>query len=433
MAAAPEDLSEAERRAYAGNIRKAYIYEAFTHFQLWIPIWVVYLQVERGLSLAQIALLDAPFFLTQVLTEVPTGSFADRFGRRASLAMGSGLLAIAVLVFGIAENFWLILVSYLFWGVASTFQSGADSALLYDSLKLVGRESEYTRIQGTMFAVVPAAGLLAGLLGAPLAEATSLATPIIMSSVIAAGGLFVALTMKEPPNTTGTLSYVENVREALRIAVSRPTVRYALLFGPLLGVSLMMTSIFTQPFLIGHGASIGSLGLFLVPIRLGAIAGSLLAYWAVQKLGQWPVFVATPFIVSLAFFGLAGWDSIQAFSFFAVLTFMNTFRNPILMQYINQRIPSGQRATILSLRPLLLGLLLFVFEPPIGLVAHELSLRVAFAVLGLLSLTMTLPVLVLWRRAHVREAQEESAGGVDLASEGDAGHGPVTELAEDDP
>jgi hypothetical protein len=338
-----------------------------------------------------------------------------------------------VLVFGIAENFWLILVSYLFWGVASTFQSGADSALLYDSLKLVGRESEYTRIQGTMFAVVPAAGLLAGLLGAPLAEATSLATPIIMSSVIAAGGLFVALTMKEPPNTTGTLSYVENVREALRIAVSRPTVRYALLFGPLLGVSLMMTSIFTQPFLIGHGASIGSLGLFLVPIRLGAIAGSLLAYWAVQKLGQWPVFVATPFIVSLAFFGLAGWDSIQAFSFFAVLTFMNTFRNPILMQYINQRIPSGQRATILSLRPLLLGLLLFVFEPPIGLVAHELSLRVAFAVLGLLSLTMTLPVLVLWRRAHVREAQEESAGGVDLASEGDAGHGPVTELAEDDP
>lgn len=406
MARPADALTQAERRAYEANIRKAFIYEAFTHFQLWVPIWVVYLQIERGLSLAQIAILDAPFFLTQVIMEVPSGGFADRFGRRASLVLGSSMLAAAVLVFGMAETFWLILFSYLLWGVSTAFQSGADSALLYDSLKLVGREGDYARIQGAIFAVVPAAGLIAGLIGAPLAEATSLSTPIIMSSVIAAGGALIALTLKEPPNVGPRLGYLANIRQGLGIAWGRPTVRYAVLFGPLLGVSLMTVTIFTQPFLVGHGASIASLGLFQVPMRLGAIVGSLIAYKAVEKLGEWPLFFAAPFVTSLAFFGLAGWDVIYAFTFFAVLTFTNGFRNPVLVRYINDRIPGGQRATILSLRPLILGILLATVEPGIGVIAHEVSLRAAFAVLGVLSVAFTLPVLVLWRRAHVREAAQ---------------------------
>jgi MFS family permease len=403
MSGAENALSPAEYRAYSANVVKAYIYEGFTHFQLWIPIWVVYLQIERGLSLVQITVLDAPFFITQVVMEVPSGGFADRFGRRISLIAGSTLLAIAVFVFGMAETYWLILISYLLWGVASTFQSGADSALLYDSLKLVGREADYTRVQGRIFAVVPAAGLLAGLLGAPLAEATSLPTPIIMSSVIAVGGALVAFTMKEPPRTSESIAYFSNIRQALRIAFGRPTVRYALLFGPLLGVSVMMTAVFTQPFLVGHGAAIASLGLLQTPMRLAAIAGSLVAYKAVEKVGEWPLFFATPAIVGFTWFGLAGWDSLYAFSLFPLLTFANTVRNPVLIRYINERIPSDQRATILSLRPLVLGILLAFTEPLVGLVAHETSLRVAFMVLGTISLAATAPVLALWRRAHLQE------------------------------
>lgn len=414
-------LDERERRAYEANIRRAFLYEGFTHFQLWVPIWVVYLQVERGLSLAQIAILDAPFFLTQVLMEVPTGGFADRFGRRASLMVGSVMFSLAVLVFGMAETFWLILASYLLWGVATTFQSGADSALLYDSLKLAGREHDYARLQGAIFAIFPAASLVAGLIGAPLAEATSLPTPILVSAAIAGGGFFVALTMKEPPQASARLGYIANIRQGLTIAIGRPTVRYALLFGPLLGVSLMTVTIFTQPYLVGHGASIGSLGLFVVPMRVAAVLGSLLAYRIAQRLGEWPLFAAAPFIAALAFLGLAGWDSLYAFPLFAVLTFTSSLRNPVLVRYINDRIPSGQRATILSLRQLILGVLLAGIEPLVGVIAHEASLRLAFAFLAGLALAPTLPVLLLWRRAHLQEARqtederEEGRGQADVS------------------
>ena len=90
--------------AYEANIRKSYIFRFLMEFQLWWPIWVIYLQKQRGLSLTQITLLDAPFFLLMVLAEVPTGAIADRFGRRWSLMLGSAFFALAIFIFAIADS-----------------------------------------------------------------------------------------------------------------------------------------------------------------------------------------------------------------------------------------------------------------------------------------------------------------------------------------
>ncbi|HZU76596.1 MAG TPA: hypothetical protein VFA70_07515, partial [Dehalococcoidia bacterium] len=60
------------------NVRRLYLYCFLVNLQLWLPTWVLYLQRERGLSLGQITALDAPFWLIVVLSQVPTGAFADR-------------------------------------------------------------------------------------------------------------------------------------------------------------------------------------------------------------------------------------------------------------------------------------------------------------------------------------------------------------------
>ena len=49
-------------------------------------------------------------------------------------------------------------VSYVAWGLAVTFRSGADTALLYDSLKQVGREDEFQRTNGRVWAIRSTSG-----------------------------------------------------------------------------------------------------------------------------------------------------------------------------------------------------------------------------------------------------------------------------------
>src|SRR5215207_9410627 len=134
-------LDPATRDAYAANVRRFYLYAFFIQFQLWFPIWVVYLQEKRGFSLTQVTAVDIAFWLVIVLAEMPTGAVADRWGRKTSLLLGAISFATAIFFFGLADSFWSVLVTYVIWGVSMTLASGADAAFLYDSLVPLNRES----------------------------------------------------------------------------------------------------------------------------------------------------------------------------------------------------------------------------------------------------------------------------------------------------
>src|SRR3989337_635203 len=98
------------RRAYEDNVWKSYLYQFLMNFQLWWPIWVVYLQEDRDLSLTQITALETVFWLMIVAAQVPWGAVADRWSRRAALFLASAFMAVGIAVFGLATNYVIILV-----------------------------------------------------------------------------------------------------------------------------------------------------------------------------------------------------------------------------------------------------------------------------------------------------------------------------------
>src|SRR3989304_8611871 len=151
------------RRAYEDNVWKSYLYQFLMNFQLWWPIWVVYLQKDRGLSLTQITGLETVFWLMMFGAQVPSGAVADRWARRGALFLASAFMAVGILVFGLATNYVIILVSYAAWALAIAFQTGADNALVYDSLRLLGREGEFQKVAGRMWAT-GSLGVIGGVL-----------------------------------------------------------------------------------------------------------------------------------------------------------------------------------------------------------------------------------------------------------------------------
>jgi len=420
-------LSAADKRSYESNLRRAYLYQFFMNFQLWWPIWVVYLQDKRGLSLTQITALDSVFWLIIVVAQVPAGAIADRWGRKGALILGALFLSAGVLVFGLADSYLLILISYAGWALGLTFQTAGDSAFLFDSLKALGRPQEFQKVFGRYWGVA-SVGVIGGLLlGAPLAAATDLSLPIVVSAGIALLAAGVAVSLKEPTlqplgpptarsaeATAGTLlpdarlSFGDLIRESFRLAYRRGSVRYALLYGAVLGVATFVPMLFIQPFLVRHDVSVGNLGLFQVPMRVLAIAGSLAAYRVSAVLGERQTMVLMPALLAGGFALVGVWDAAYAYVAFPAVSLVAMMGNPVVADYLNRRIPSEQRATVLSIRQLLFSFLLIPLAPVLGFVADEVSLMGTFWASALL-VAVPMPLLfALWWRSEAREPPPEA-------------------------
>lgn len=391
-----------EDMALEANVWKSYVYRFLMQFQLWWPIWVRYLQEDRNLSLTQITLLDTPFFLLIVLAEVPTGAIADRFGRKTSLMLGSAMFAVAVFIFGVAENYLIIIVSYTVWGLAQTLQSGADTAMLYDSLKKLGREHEFERINSRLWALTSLAVLLAILIGAPIAALTTFSLPIILSAAIALAAFPIALSMKEPGFEVGVMPerYFQTIAHGLRDAWNLAPLRYIIMFSGILLAGTFTPLVFQQPFLAEHGVGTAGLGVWQAPVRAAGIVSALLTGWFLLRFGQRGAFFALPIMLGISNFALAGIDHGWAFAGFLGMGFVAGVQNPMLAAYINKRIPSERRATMLSVQNLVGNLVFAVVQPLAGVLADGFGLRAVFLAFGVGIIVLGGIVLYLWQRAE---------------------------------
>lgn len=405
---APE-LDAATRRAYAANVRRFYLYKFLSNLQLWFPIWVLYLTRERGLSLTQVTALDAPFWLVMVLAEIPTGAVADRWGRKLSLLLGGILLALAIFLFGIGTSYPMLLISYLVWGVAMTLGSGADTAFLYDSLAGLGREEELSRVLGRARACDMAAGTIGALAGAPLAAATSLSLPIVVSAGIGLLGALVILTFREPHHrgTAPRLPYFRTMREAIRLPLHHPPLRAMIALNAVLTGAGMAGFIFLQPYLAAHDVPLGAFGALSVPQRLLAIAGALAAYRLAAWFGERNVFYALAAVLAGALFVLAAVPSVLAFGMFAALSFCNSAVLPLSGTYINRHAPDHLRATLASVAQMAASVVLALTEPLLGLIADRASLRTTFLVASIGVLLFGGAALAAWTLATRAEGAVE--------------------------
>lgn len=399
-------LSPEDARSLNANIWRFYAFRFFVDFQLWLPIWAVYLLDERGLSLTQLTALDAPFWILLIVLEVPTGAIADRWGRKISLSYGAFVNAIAVIVFGLAGNFGILLVSYLVWAAAFTLYSGADSAFVYDSLRAIGRERDYPKLWGRARAIQAVGAILGLLIGSLVAHYTSLWIPVVASGGLMAVAWLVSFTFKEPPrfeDGDDQQSYLRVVREAFRVSFGKPSVRYMMLLtAGVMGVGVSMI-ILQQPFLSSHDMPILTFGLFLTPGQLLSMVGALVTYRVVTLLGVSRVFVLMPIVVMTTAVGLGAIDHVAAFAFYPLTTTMFAMSFVAISDYLNRRIPSANRATILSIHNMIFSLSVAGMEPLLGWLGDTWGLPVAYRAAAIIVAVIGAPLLALWLRAHSRE------------------------------
>lgn len=118
---------------------------------------------EHGCSLENLGLAIAIFSISVVILELPSGIFADLFGRKSSflLAQIGGLISSVLLL--LSNTFCLTAIGLIFYGFSSAFSSGSlDALVVEDSIKCNG-ESALSKSIST-FQIYTCAGVALGAL-----------------------------------------------------------------------------------------------------------------------------------------------------------------------------------------------------------------------------------------------------------------------------
>jgi MFS family permease len=120
------------------NITVSYIYNFLLKIDITTAIWVLYLSF-RGMSLVEIGLIESVYHITGILFELPTGAIADVYGKKFSVLLGRILSVISCLLMITASSFWGFAIAFMLASASMNLNSGAAEALVYDSLKILGR------------------------------------------------------------------------------------------------------------------------------------------------------------------------------------------------------------------------------------------------------------------------------------------------------
>ncbi|HEX9265997.1 MAG TPA: MFS transporter [Candidatus Limnocylindria bacterium] len=398
--------------SYRGNIWRLFAVQALLMFILWVPIWVVFLQ-RKGLSLTQVGLLEGVAWTITAFLEVPTGAIADRWGRKASIAVGASLYGLAMFLILAEALSPAFLLGYALWNSSTAFVSGADSALLYDSLKADGRAAEAAKQSGRYAAINQASQGIASLVGAAIATIDiSLCFTICGFLGLAAAGL--VLTIHEPPRTSEDdeyLGYWRNLKTAVRIAARRPVVRaLVLLNATILIVPLVVYYVLLQPYAVGVGLPLAALGVVVIGVQLSTVVASWLAHGTEGRLELTSVVAVALAVLIAATAILAALPSIPSLALMLAVALVPALLTPLLSARLNHLIPSGQRATILSLGALLFELGLAIAMPVLLAFADRFGAPAAIGLAGAIFAVTAVPLMFVWRVADRASAPASATG-----------------------
>jgi MFS family permease len=337
---------------FASNVPKLYV----IHYCFWLhtisAVLIPFFRDWGGVPLERILLLNAWFMTWNFLLEVPTGTVADRFGRKVSLGLGCAAGAVAPLIYTVAPRIEMFLLGEVVFALAFTLNSGAHEALLYDSLDdRAAAPRAFARLESWKLA-----GIVTGaLVGSLLATSLGLRATVAAQAIPVTLGALVVATLREPPRQ-GPLgaprpSYLETLRDGVRHFADDAALRPLAFDAVAIGALSFLVIWLYQPLLEAAGVGLAAFGSVHVALTLGQIVvlgnlGRLGALFGTRRglLRGFAVIAGTSFLG----LGLVREPAAAVVVLIVLAVSFGQARMPVLTSAMNLHIPSAHRATVLS-------------------------------------------------------------------------------------
>lgn len=368
------------------NIKISYLYSFLLQLNITSAIWVLYLAF-KGMSLVQIGLLESIYHITGLIFELPTGAIADVYGKKFSVILGRVISVISCVLMITSNSFTGFAFAFILSSASMNLDSGASEALIFDSLKELGEEDKYKIIWGNLAFIMSIAQGTAVLLGGILADIRFLYA-YILGTIIQAAALLSSLGFTEPPAARDNKEAAGNrvlyqLTTSIKVLKERRAVFYLILFSALVGSLQTTVFFYSQKYFSDMNYTKTSIAVIC---SLGSLIDAVSSKYAYKfekifKLKGTLISIASVNILALT--GLAFIKNLSIM-FFLLTSVTGGLAFTIFSDYINKRIPSEHRATILSIDSLSFSLFMICVFPLFGLMAEKAGFSLTFGFIAIL-------------------------------------------------
>lgn len=383
------------------NIWKAYVFGAIQALTLIMPIIVPFFR-DLGLSMAQVFIAQAVFSVVIISLEIPSGYISDILGRRRTLIIGAWFVFFGYSTYAFAGGFWAVLGAEILLAVGSSFISGTDVAMLYDTLAELGRSDQYKRVEGNRQGIGRMMEGASSLVGGLLAVVT-LRTPFYYQAAGMLLLVILAYTFVEPQTKRYRVlrghfhALHEIVAGALRLDVR---LRWLIAYSAIVSASTLTAIWLVQPYFTAAGLSIALYGVAWAAMYFIAALVSVYAHRIDELFGAKYLLFSLMLLPLAASLLLAVRVSLWLLVVIPAYQVVRALQNVVVSDYINRSISSETRATLVSAKNFLYRLLFAIIGPFIGAALDAWGVQVAFLMSGLIFGTLSLAAFIALRIAH---------------------------------
>ncbi len=337
------------------NIRMMFWIHLFGTINFLAPVLTLF-YMERGLEASHILWLQLFWSGAVLLGEVPGGVVADRFGAKASFLIGVLVKISSIVLLIFAYEPWMFFLYSALNGLSVTFFSGADEALIYESLKEDNQHDRMDRAMGKIQSAGFIAMIVAVIFGAYFAN--DLQDEQFIFLIILGLGFhvieFLLIFFVKDPKNYG--SYRDNpftqVVSGIKVISRAPQLLFLFLNFTLVFIAAdSVYEAFNQPLFTGAGLPVFMIGIvYALASVLGYISSQSVG-WFTSRFSRKVLMNITGGLAAIglflsAVFAETLWLVIGAFF---IIRLGQAMRYPIYSQLSNDLIPSNIRATTLSL------------------------------------------------------------------------------------
>ncbi|MDO8623280.1 MAG: MFS transporter [archaeon] len=364
------------------------------------PAFYILYFLQIGLSLTQIGLLMSSFGIAALFFEIPTGIFADVYGRKFSTVLGFFLSGITIISVNFFQDFNTLFVLFFLWGVSGTLISGADEAWVVDLLHHKKRKDIIHEYFSKKHSLLNAGFLLSGIVGALFVKEYGLGIIWFVSGISFLITSIVLLFGEEhfvKKKLHIKFKFFNNTKDAIKYSIRNKAV-LLIMFATIIFafVSFFAGDITWYPFLQELGLKDYWFGyLFSATCFLGIFIPYFTKF-LIGKFGGYKKYLLIVFSLMAIILFAVGFTKILILVLLIYLLFnaIGDFFIPVDKVFFQKFIPTKMRATLVSFKGMAYSVGGIIAPPVAGFIADKIGPQYTIVFASF----FIIPIIILYSR-----------------------------------